>query len=125
MLGFGRKPREEDAGGSGIREISTESELEAALGDGTVVLYKHSHRCGICIRSRKQMEKFSSQNPEVPVLQVDVVRDRELSNSIADRFEIRHESPQAIVVRRGEPLWNGSHSSVTADRLNEGIAPTT
>ncbi len=53
-------------------------------------------------------------HPDVPVYWVDVKGQRPLSREIAGRLGITHESPQAILLRRGTPVWHDSHSGVTA-----------
>ncbi len=54
------------------------------------------------------------EHPDVPVYWVDVKAQRPLSQEIAGRFDVAHESPQAILLRQGAPVWNASHSDVTA-----------
>jgi len=44
-----------------------------------------------------------------------------LSESMEERFGIRHESPQAIVVSNGKPVWHASHLRVTAKALEDAI----
>jgi bacillithiol system protein YtxJ len=51
------------------------------------------------------------------VFLVDVRAQRSLSQQIAARAGVRHESPQAIVFRRGTAVWNASHSDVTAAEI--------
>ena len=58
----------------------------------------------------------------IPVFLVDVLSQRPLSQNIAASLGIRHESPQAIVLRRGAPLWHASHYDVTADALAKEVA---
>ena len=68
------------------------------------------------------MQEFIRRRPEVPVYLVDVLGQRLLSQRIAGDLSIRHESPQAIVLRRGAPLWHASHYDVTADALAKEVA---
>ena len=110
-----------DDGSSRVREIRSDVELLSAVSAGNVVLYKHSHRCGLCRRSLREIEAFADAHPDVPVLQIDVVRRRTLSNQIAKQFGIKHESPQAILVREGEAAWHGSHRAVTAEGLEGAL----
>jgi len=56
-------------------------------------------------------------HPDVPVYWVDVKGQRPLSREIAGRLGITHESPQAILLRRGTPVWHASHSGVTAGAI--------
>jgi bacillithiol system protein YtxJ len=50
---------------------------------------------------------------------VNVVRSREASDKIASELDVRHESPQAILVDQGEVVWHGSHGSIDADAILE------
>jgi bacillithiol system protein YtxJ len=81
------------------------------------VVYKHSDRCFACRRSLREMQRIAAEWPDVPVYLVNVIGQRSLAASIAERFDIRHESPQAILVRSGRAVWHGSHYAVTADDL--------
>ena len=47
---------------------------------------------------------------------------RRLSDSAAERFGIRHETPQAILLKDGRPVWNASHFRITADALTRAIS---
>jgi bacillithiol system protein YtxJ len=58
-----------------------------------------------------------AEHPTVPVYLVDVIAQRLLSRDIAARLGIRHESPQAIVLRNGAAAWHASHYAVTAEAL--------
>jgi len=47
---------------------------------------------------------------------------RKVSDAAADRFGIRHETPQAILLRDGRPVWNASHFRITAETLARAIS---
>lgn len=104
-----------------LRILHDDEDFETAVQAGVAVLYKHSNRCFMCRRSLRQMEQFAEGRPDVPVYIIDVVAQRDLSSSIADRFGVRHESPQVILVRDGSPVWDGSHSAVSAGSIGEQI----
>jgi bacillithiol system protein YtxJ len=67
------------------------------------------------------VERFVSIHDEVPVYVVDVRAQGPLSQKVALRLEIRHESPQAIVIVRGRPVWNASHFDITAESLESAV----
>ncbi|NIP81482.1 MAG: bacillithiol system redox-active protein YtxJ [Gemmatimonadetes bacterium] len=96
--------------------------LEAVLEEPLAVLYKHSPLCGLSAIAARQVREFMAARPDVPVYHLDVVRDRDLSRAVERRLDTRHESPQALVLRRGEVAWAGSHRSVTADALERASA---
>ena len=85
-----------------------------------VVIYKHSATCGLSFRARREIEKLT-ETTDPPVYEVVVQRARSLSNQIAQRWHIRHQSPQVIVLHRGEPIFNASHRSVTAQSIRSAI----
>ncbi len=87
-----------------------------------VVVYKHSSLCELCDTAIAEVEAFSDANPDAPVWMVDVIGQRPLSQRIEAMLGIRHESPQVIVLQRGEPVWNASHRRVTRSRLEAALA---
>jgi bacillithiol system protein YtxJ len=102
--------------------VHDEEALNAVLEESLAVLYKHSPLCGLSLMAAREIDRFVAARPGVPVYQVDVVRDRALSAEAARRLEIRHESPQALVLRDGAVTWHGSHRAVTAEALERATA---
>jgi bacillithiol system protein YtxJ len=59
---------------------------------------------------------------EGEIVLVEVQRSRELSNEIENRLGVRHESPQVIVLRNGQVVWDASHFKVTADAVADAVS---
>jgi bacillithiol system protein YtxJ len=89
-------------------------ELFAASSEKPVVLFKHSVTCPI---SSDVYHEVS--NADVDVNLVIVQTARPISNAIAERTGIRHESPQAIILRDGKAVYNASHYDVSAEDIEE------
>ena len=106
-----------------IRSLTTRDELDAALEAPIVVLYNHSPICAVSTWSLREVQRFTREHPDTAVYQIDVINNRDLSNWIAEHFGIRHESPQALVVRDGREVWATSHSGITADALLKQTTP--
>jgi bacillithiol system protein YtxJ len=81
------------------------------------MLYKHSPTCGVCRAALREVETFISEHPDAVVYAVDVLAQRDLSQLVAARTGITHESPQVIIFRGGSPVWNDSHYGITAEAL--------
>lgn len=81
-----------------------------------VVVFKHSLTCPISARAYKEMAKLSTE-----VVLVEVQRARELSQAIEEETKIEHESPQVIVFRNGQPVWNASHFDVRANTVADVV----
>jgi bacillithiol system protein YtxJ len=63
------------------------------------------------------VQRLVEAHPDLPVYWVDVIGGRPLSRALADRLGIVHESPQAILLRGGTPVWHASHFAVTAEAM--------
>jgi thioredoxin 1 len=103
--------------------LASEDDLEAALrqsDDEPVVLYKHSDTCPISAQAQDELKSLTGGGP--PVYRVVVQEARSISDQIAEQFSIRHETPQAIVVHDGEPMFNASHRDVTAAKVRQAAA---
>lgn len=86
------------------------------------VIYKHSYRCGISMVARNSLESgMDSLIGQADFHLVDVVANRSLSNYIAEKTGLRHESPQIIVMHQGNPFWQASHGGVRIDALKEAL----
>jgi bacillithiol system protein YtxJ len=56
---------------------------------------------------------------------VNVIEDRPVSNAIAERLQVKHESPQALLIKNGKAVWHASHWNVTEDSLAQAVAAHT
>ncbi|MAD98582.1 MAG: bacillithiol system redox-active protein YtxJ [Flavobacteriaceae bacterium] len=78
-----------------------------------VLIFKHSTRCGISRmvlkRFENSVEKYAQQ---YRLYYLDLLNYRELSNSIADKFEVVHESPQILVIKNGQVVHSASHYDI-------------
>jgi bacillithiol system protein YtxJ len=97
-----------------LNEIKEQSKTESVL------LFKHSTRCGISSMVIKQFENlFSEEHKNVKVYYLDLLNYRGISNEIAVIFQVMHQSPQLIVVKNGVAVYNASHSYITEIQLSE------
>ena len=96
-----------------------ESTIESALREQVALLFKHSPRCGTSLRAFREVAAFEENGPDLPVYLLDVVSERSLARAVAERLDVRHESPQAIFLLSGRPVWNASHGAIRAEVLAE------
>ena len=102
-----------------MKPLRNEMEFEEALSASHAFLFKHSTRCGASSRAYRQVTRYEEADGPIPVFLIDVITERTLARSIADRLGVRHQSPQVILLARGEPVWDASHGAVTAETLTE------
>lgn len=105
------------------RLTSDEYERLRQADDGRepAVLYKHSPRCFVCRRAVGRVEEFARSRPDVPVYLIHVLEQRDLSDRVARDLDVRHESPQVIVIRNGRATWSASHHAVTEEAISQAI----
>jgi len=98
-----------------------ENALEASE-DQTVLIFKHSSACSVSARADQELTTLAGES-DLPIYQVVVQQARPVSNEIADTLGVRHETPQAILLRDRAPVYHTSHFEVTADTIR-GELPT-
>jgi bacillithiol system protein YtxJ len=81
-----------------------------------VILLKHSMSCGISSGVYRIVGDVAA---EVNVIVIQTHRD--ISNELAARTGVRHESPQAIVIRDGRPVYHASHYDIEAGHIEEKL----
>jgi bacillithiol system protein YtxJ len=97
-----------------LEKIDTVEQFDELLKkEETFFLLKHSLTCPVSHAAYQEYQKYASEHQDVPTYFLAVQESRPLSNEIAEKFEIKHESPQAILFSNGEPQWNASHWKIT------------
>jgi bacillithiol system protein YtxJ len=99
-----------------IDSIEKLDKLFDASSEKPVLLFKHSITCPISTDASNQM---SIVNGDVNI--VIVQSSREISNAIAQRTNIEHESPQAIIIKDGKPIFQASHYGITTDAIEKHL----
>jgi bacillithiol system protein YtxJ len=96
-------------------------EIIALSKEKPVLIFKHSTRCSISRFALKQFEnEFDLQN-QIDAYFLDLLEFRDISNEIASRFGIMHQSPQLLLIKEGKVLYDASHSDIQANELKKYI----
>lgn len=104
-----------------LEEIDSQSQKQP------IVIFKHSTRCSISAASLNRLERKwnaeKSANADAYIL--DLIANRELSNFIAEKYAIEHESPQVLLIQNGDCVYSNSHFGISFEELVENIKPLT
>ena len=85
-----------------------------------VVIFKHSTRCSISRMALKQFDaEFNYPEEKIDWYLLDLLNHRDLSNEIASKYNVVHQSPQIVVIRNGKAVFNESHDSISAEDLKQ------
>jgi bacillithiol system protein YtxJ len=82
------------------------------------VIFKHSTRCSISNVAKNRLER-SFQPGEIDFHYLDLIKYRQISNKIAEEFNVFHESPQILVIKNGECVYDESHSGIDMQEIIE------
>ena len=108
-----------------LKPLSDIAALEAAIAESLerpVLLFKHSRTCGISCEAFDELQMHLSMAPyEAAYKLITVQSHRRVSDEASSRLGVRHETPQAILIKDGRVVWNASHFSITADALHRNI----
>ncbi|WP_029286410.1 bacillithiol system redox-active protein YtxJ [Pedobacter sp. R20-19] len=97
------------------------NEIKSA--EGYNLIFKHSTRCSISMMAKRNFEFNWEVIPEDTTLYfLDLISYREISNSIAEIFNVAHQSPQILLIKDGECVLEASHSDISAEEVAEVIA---
>jgi bacillithiol system protein YtxJ len=80
------------------------------------VIFKHSTRCSISSMAKNRLDK--NQQPKgIDFYYLDLLKHRNISNKIAEDFNVQHQSPQVLVIRDGMCTYTESHSGIMMDEI--------
>ena len=110
------------AGWRSLTDLGQLNEIIDLSTEKPVVIFKHSTRCSISRMALKQFENEFDFNEKVVSYLLDLIEYRNISNEIAFRFGVQHQSPQLIVICDGKAVYNDSHESIEAAKLAKHLA---
>ncbi len=102
-----------------LEEISQLDIIAKDSFENPIVIFKHSTRCFISKSALRRFEHEYNSDNEMGLYFLDLLEYRVISNEIAQRFGVVHQSPQIIIVRNGKAIYNASHESIDAGKLEE------
>jgi len=106
--------------------IQSTEDLEAAMAksyEQPIALFKHSTRCSISSMAKDRLERsWDFAEGSGPLMYyLDLISYRQVSNEIAERLNVHHESPQLILVKNGGAVYDASHNDITVTELKEAL----
>lgn len=83
-----------------------------------VVVFKHSTRCSISHMTKGRLER-EVQPQGIDFYYLDLLTHRLISNTLSAKFSVHHESPQVLLIRNGECVYDESHSAINMDEIRD------
>ena len=104
-----------------LTDLGQLNEISETSFQQPVVIFKHSTRCSVSRMALKQFENEFDLADTVDAYFLDLLEYRNISNEIANRFQVQHQSPQLILIKEGKAFYNASHSAIDAVELKGKI----
>ncbi|MFV8271147.1 bacillithiol system redox-active protein YtxJ [Flavobacterium sp. GT2N3] len=104
-----------------LTDVVQLDEIIAISNEKPVAIFKHSTRCSVSRMALKQFENEFNSSDKVTPYFLDLIAHRDISNAIAVRFGVTHQSPQLILIKDGKAIYNVSHSDIDAESLNTKV----
>lgn len=106
-----------------VNLTSIEQLNEIKNADGFSLIFKHSTRCSISLMAKKNFEFDWDVIPaDTKLYFLDLISYRDISNRIAEIFQVAHQSPQILLIKNGDCVLESSHSDISAEEVAEVIA---
>lgn len=105
-------------------EIKTDTQLDTIKEESAkqpVLIFKHSTSCSISAMALSRMERNWSDQLGVKPYYLDLLANRSISRKIENEFGIEHESPQVLLIRNGECVYDASHMAISFAGLQQVI----
>lgn len=109
-----------------LKELVQLDEVAAHSAEKPVLIFKHSTTCSLSRAALDRLERRwkGEEVGEAPAYFLNIQANRSISNAIAERFSVRHESPQAIVLRNASAVYDESHLGINYEEIKKHLGPT-
>lgn len=101
-----------------LNNVSQLDEIDQASQTAKVLLFKHSTRCSISDTALTRFNRDWKEGvAEVKTYYLDLIKHRDISNAIEQRYGIRHESPQVLIIDKGKCIYSETHLSIQVPEI--------
>ncbi len=104
--------------------LTTEEQFASLLERSAIrpqLIFKHSTRCHISSTAKTRLEKIEPPS-HIDFHYFDLLANRQLSNKISEDLKVHHESPQVLLIKNEECVYDESHLSIYMDDITEQAA---
>lgn len=100
-----------------LTDLGQLNEIIDISNEKPAVIFKHSTRCSVSRMALKQFENEFDLDDKVDSYFLDLLEHRVISNEIASRFGVYHQSPQLLLIKEGKSVYDVSHEAIDAGEL--------
>lgn len=108
-------------GWSNLVDINQLEAIKQASFSRVQLIFKHSTRCSLSSIVQSRLSALNDLNLPIDLHYLDLIQFRSVSNSIAELFQVEHESPQIIILYKSEATYDESHLDISIDEIAEHL----
>ena len=119
---FGSAETSMQEGWKVLNDAAQLKEIKKRSFERPVVIFKHSVTCGISAHAKHKLESaWDFADEDLEFYYLDLLSYRPVSNLVADTFNVIHQSPQLLVIKNGEAIYDTSHQMVSVDAIKGAL----
>lgn len=101
---------------NGLNDLKTKSETKPQI------IFKHSTRCSISAMAKRRLERnWNIDERQADIHYLDLIAYRSISNKVADDFGVSHQSPQILIIKNGQSIFDTSHNDIDVETIAENL----
>ncbi|MBA3665681.1 MAG: bacillithiol system redox-active protein YtxJ [Bacteroidetes bacterium] len=106
-----------------LTSIAQLDQIDEESKNGKVMILKHSTRCSISNTALNRLERNWKEGNEAIInpYYLDLLNHRDISNAIAERYKVEHQSPQILVIVNGKCTFSQTHSEIRLEEILEEV----
>ena len=101
-----------------LESLSQIDDVISQSRDNKVLIFKHSTRCSISSIAKMRLESDIVSDSFL-YYYLDLIKFRDISDKIAEKFVVHHESPQVLIIDNGDCIYDESHLDITAKEIEK------
>jgi len=107
-----------------FKALETTEQLEKIEGaKGFTIIFKHNTTCPISKGVKRRFEEGADMLPEVSSIYVlDLLAHRDISDAIAEKFNVEHQSPQLLLIKNGKCAYNEALYEISTEATAKAIS---
>jgi len=103
-----------------LEQLTALEEIDKASFTHPILIFKHSTRCSISDVAKARLDREDNLNG-VDFYYLDLIKHRDISNALAEKYNVHHESPQILLILKGECIYDESHIAITMAEIKEQV----
>lgn len=100
-----------------LTDLGQLNEIITLSHENAILIFKHSTRCPVSRMALKEVEQGVINTKKIMGYYLDLLNYRNISNEIAIKFNVEHQSPQVLLIKDGEVYYVSSHEMIESETI--------